>query len=641
MIRTLGTCYYPEQWDESLWQSDAKSMVELGLTWVRINEFAWAKIEPRPGEFNFLWLDRIIAILGKQNLKVVLGTPTAAPPRWIIDKHPDMLIVGEDGRKRSHGSRRHYCFSHKGYAKECERIVEILAERYGGNPFVSAWQIDNEFGCHDTTLSYSDSALTAFQCWLRKQYSSKYHNNDGPIGALNNAWGNVFWSMEYQSFSEISLPNNTVTEPNPAHIFAFRKFSSQQVINFNKRQVEIIRRFSDAPITHNFMGKTTDFNHFEVGRDLDFSSWDSYPLGFLADRIDTDERLKKEFARQGDPDFQAFHHDLYRSVGNGRWWVMEQQPGPVNWAPYNPNPMHGMLKLWTWEAFAHGAETVSYFRWRQVPFGQEQMHSGLHLQDGTKSNAYYEVQDVANELKKTKHYEQISSKIAIIFDYGSSAAWDIQPHGKNLNYFNLIFDFYKSLRKLGQSIDIIPQDHRNFEKYKIIFGPGLMIMCEKLKSRLSKFNGQVFLGPRTSTRDLNLNTTIPLPPNLPGFDANIILTETFRRDSPIQLEKGGNFCYFREHFDGKFEIIEKTKSGDPAIIRGGNFNYIAGWPDQTVLNRILKNVFNEEKMDFICLPEGVRIRETLRERFWFNYSSKQKNVGEKILEPCSVFRECI
>ena len=125
------------------------------------------------------------------------------------------------------------------------------------------------------------------------------------------------------------------------------------------------------------MGRITDFDHFDVGEDLDIASWDSYPLGFLLDRAGATETEKNNFLRQGDPDFQAFHHDLYRAVCGGRWWVMEQQPGPVNWAPYNPEPLPGMVRLWTWEAFAHGAETVSYFRWRQVPFAQEQMHSGL------------------------------------------------------------------------------------------------------------------------------------------------------------------------------------------------------------------------------------------------------------------------
>ena len=375
MQRSLGTCYYPEHWDEALWQQDAKLMPQAGLTWVRIGEFAWKRVEPSEGQFDFGWLDKTIDILGQVGLKVVLGTPTATPPKWVVDKYPDMLARDENGNLRKYGSRRHYCFSHMDYLDQCRDIVTRLAKRYGKNPHVAAWQTDNEYGCHDTSISYSDVAHDGFCAWLRGVFPGK--DNDGDIVALNRAWGNVFWSMEYDSFDDIDLPNLTVTDPNPAHILAFRRYSSEKIVAFNRAQVDIIRQYYEAPITHNYMGRITDFDYFKVGQDLDIASWDSYPLGFLEDRIGASEQEQRNFSRQGHPDFQAFHHDLYRAVGKGRWWVMEQQPGPVNWAPYNPAPLPGMVRLWTWEAFAHGAEAVCYFRWRQAPFAQEQMHSGL------------------------------------------------------------------------------------------------------------------------------------------------------------------------------------------------------------------------------------------------------------------------
>ena len=299
-------------------------MAEAGLSWVRIGEFAWSNGAIFPGDLQFEWLDEVIEILGTHGLSVVLGTPTATPPKWVLEKHPDMLALDKEGRPRKFGSRRHYCFSHQGYREECVRIVTLMAERYGANPYVGAWQTDNEYACHDTTHSYSDSARTAFKGWLRAQYAGG--GNDGDINALNEAWGNVFWSMEYENFDQIDLPNLTVTQPNPSHVLDFRRFSSDQVISFNRLQTDIIKSYSDAPIAHNFMGKTTEFDHFKVGENLDIASWDSYPLGFLEDRVIASSEFKQAYARQGDPDFQAFHHDLYRSVGNGRWWVMEQQP---------------------------------------------------------------------------------------------------------------------------------------------------------------------------------------------------------------------------------------------------------------------------------------------------------------------------
>ena len=246
MKRTLGTCYYPEHWPREIWEEDARRMAETGLTWVRIGEFAWSRLEPKPGEYDFGWLDDAIEVLGAAGLKVVLGTPTATPPRWMLDRHPDMLAVDASGNPRRFGSRRHYCFSHEGYRDACAQIVTRLADRYGANPHVAAWQTDNEYGCHDTVLSYSENVRQAFRHWLRARYPGA--GNDGDISALNRAWGNVFWSMEYGGFDEIDLPNLTVTEPNPSHVLDFRRFSSDQVVRFNRLQAEIIRQRSQAPI---------------------------------------------------------------------------------------------------------------------------------------------------------------------------------------------------------------------------------------------------------------------------------------------------------------------------------------------------------------------------------------------------------
>ncbi len=227
MKRSLGVCYYPEHWPEAQWGEDATRMADLGLTWVRIGEFAWKRMEPVEGQYDWGWLDRAIETLGAAGLRVVLGTPTATPPAWVVAKHPDMLPVDVEGRIRGYGSRRHYCFSHAGYLEECRKIVTAIAKRYGRNPHVAAWQTDNEYSCHDTVLSYSDCALAAFRDWLRRQFPGP--NNDGDIDALNAAWGNVFWSMDYDDFDQIGLPNLTVTEVNPAHAHAFRRFASDQV----------------------------------------------------------------------------------------------------------------------------------------------------------------------------------------------------------------------------------------------------------------------------------------------------------------------------------------------------------------------------------------------------------------------------
>lgn len=637
--RSLGTCYYPEHWPEEIWAEDAGRMAEAGLTWVRIGEFAWSRLEAVPGEYTFDWLDRAIETLGAAGLKVVLGTPTATPPRWVVDKHPDMLAVDAEGRPRGFGSRRHYCFSHAGYQAECARIVTALAERYGRNPYVAAWQTDNEYGCHDTTISYSDAARAAFRGWLRARYRGD--GNDGDIGALNAAWGNVFWSMEYDDFDQIELPNLTVTEPNPAHALAFRRFASDQVVAFNRLQVEIIRAHSDAPITHNYMGRITDFDHFKVGEDLDFASWDSYPLGFLEDRVGADADHQRRFARQGDPDFQAFHHDLYRAVGKGRWWVMEQQPGPVNWAPSNPAPAPGMVRLWSWEAFAHGAEAVCYFRWRQAPFAQEQMHSGLLRIDSADAPGLDEARKVATEIAHAPDVSTAQAPVALIFDYDADAAWSVQPHGAGLSYFGLVFDTYKALRRLGLSVDILPPDTSDFSGYNVIAAPGLMHMPDPLKVALTRAEAQVVLGPRSGARDVDMRIPLPLPPAIPGLDVTVARVESLRADMARPLKGGGAITGYCEELEGSAEVLERTKDGSAVVCATGNLRYVGAWLDQTALKRVMAAACVDAGLQTLDLPDAVRVRDTGKERFWFNHDLHAANVEGRQLPPLSVLREIL
>ena len=635
MKRTLGTCYYPEHWPRDIWEDDARRMVEAGLTWVRIGEFAWSRLEPQPGQYDFGWLDDAIAVLGAAGLKVVLGTPTATPPRWMIDKHPDMLAVDAEGRPRKFGSRRHYCFSHLGFRRDCAVIVEKLAARYGGNPHVAAWQTDNEYGCHDTVLSYSEAARQGFQNWLRAQYPGS--GNDGDIDALNTAWGNVFWSMEYDSFDQIDLPNLTVTEPNPSHLLDFRRFASDEVVTFNRLQTDIIRAHSDAPIAHNYMGKITDFDHFKVGDDLDIASWDSYPLGFLEDRVPASDAERRAYARQGDPDFQAFHHDLYRAVGKGRWWVMEQQPGPVNWAPYNPAPLPGMVRLWTWEAFAHGAEAVCYFRWRQAPMAQELMHAGMLRPDSADAPAIVEAREVAAELTEAPDVAMAQAPVALIFDYEADWAWKIQPHGTGLSYFDLVFETYRGLRKLGLSVDIL-RPEGDVTGYKLIAAPGLMYMPDALKTALADSGAVCLLGPRSGARNASLNIPVPLPPAMPGLDATVSRVESLRPDMPVPLASAGAVTLYREFIETSAEVIEISEDGHPVLIAQGELAYVAGWLDDVALKRVLDWACAQAGIETCDMPEGVRRRDTGAETFWFNYSQDTAKVAGITLPPISVKR---
>jgi beta-galactosidase len=626
--RTLGTCYYPEHWPEEIWAEDAARMVELGLTWVRIGEFAWSRLEPEPGRFDWAWMDRAFDVLTSAGLKIVLGTPTATPPRWMLDRHPDMLAVDADGRTRGFGSRRHYCFSHQGYLAEAIRITKALAERYGRHPGLGAWQTDNEYGCHDTVLSYSDAARDAFRDWLAQRYQS--------TEALNRAWGNVFWSMEYDSFDQIDLPNLTVTEPNPAHALDFRRFSSDQVAQFNAGQVAAIRARSDAPISHNYMGRTLEFDHFAVGAQMEIATWDSYPLGFLEDRLEDPDAHKRRYARQGDPDFQAFHHDLYRAVGRGRWWVMEQQPGPVNWAPYNPAPLPGMVRFWTWEAFAHGAECVSYFRWRQAPFAQEQYHAGLLRPDSAEAPAFAEARQVAGELGDMPTVEDTEAPVALIFDYAASWAWTVQPQGVGCDYFRLVFEVYRGLRKLGLSVDILPPDTSDLGAYRLVLAPGLITMQEPLVAAMGRTAAQVILGPRAGAKTVALSIPVPLPPAVPGLDVTVARVETMRPDMPLAVKQGGHVCLWREDLEGTADVLDVDAQDRPVTMRAGNVTYLGAWPDPAFLRHVLLRACSDAGVATVDLPPDIRVRQSGTRRFIFNHGPEPVEFEGRVFPPAAV-----
>jgi beta-galactosidase len=432
----------------------------------------------------------------------------------------------------------------------------------------------------------------------------------------------------------------------------FRRFASEEVARFNKLQADIVRaRSPGRDVIHNFMGRTLAFDHFDVGSQLDVSSWDSYPLGFLEDRSDEDRERKRRFVRAGDPDFQAFHHDLYRATSEGRWWVMEQQPGPVNWAPHNPAPRGGMVRLWTWEAFAHGAETVSYFRWRQAPFAQEQMHAGLLRPDSIEAEGFTEAKKVAAELAALDlPAGGGKGDVAIVFDYASAWAWEIQPQGREFDYFRLVFDFYRSLRRLGLSIDILPATTRDFSGYRLVLAPGLFAWNEELRSALADYKGVALIGPRSGSRTQDFSIPAAMPPDLPEILRRLVVSrvETLRADVPVAVEGGGTLKFWREFVEpGEAEVDIKAWDGWPVLARSGSLRYLAGWPDETLMRRILETLASAAGIATMRLPEGVRVRRDGRRLFAVNYGDQPCDLaafgirgkallGELVLQPSDV-----
>ncbi|MDB5505711.1 MAG: Beta-galactosidase [Devosia sp.] len=612
----IGVCYYPEHWDEQRWETDIARMAEIGIAYVRIGDFCWSRLEKRPGELDFSWMLRAMDMFHRHGIKLMVATPTAGPPRWMLDKHPDMVAIDANGHERRFGSRRQYDFSHAGYREECARIVTLLADAVGQHPALMAWQTDNEYGCHNTTCSWSPAARVEFQRWLAARY--------GTVEALNLAWGNVFWSLEYNDFTQVDLPNLTVTEPNPAAQLDFRRFSSDQVGTFNALQVNILKAARpDLPVSHNYMGRFTEFDHFKVAETLDFVTWDSYPVGFL-EMGDEPAEAKAQYLRQGEPDFQGLHHDIYRAAGRGRWWIIEQQPGPVNWAPYNPDPLPGMARLWAWEAFAHGAEVVAYFRWRQFPAAQEQMHAGLLRVDDQPAPAYHEAKQVIEELRLTGIAgEARKGRVGIVFDYESEWAWQIQPQAKGFTHVGHVNAVYVALRKRGIDIDILPPTTASFAGYDLVIIPALFAWTDALREAVTSFEGHLLIGPRTGSKTGDFTIPQNLAPDLPSnlLDVKVMRVDSTRPEHGVAVKGGGTAQLWRERLETRARVEIEDEEGFPVLVSQGKVFYVGASGDRALVQRIVGQLLEEANIVPLALPAGVRCRVRGGFRVYVNYAN--------------------
>ena len=625
----FGVCYYPEHWPRSAWRRDAEQMAELGLRYVRIGEFAWSRLEPTDGNFDFDWLDDAIEVLASAGLEVLLCTPTATPPKWLIDKWPEMLPVDPDtGRPRGFGSRRHYDFSSDVYLREALRISEAVARRYGRHKDVVGWQTDNELCCHDTALSASDAALAGFRSWCRQRY--------GTIDALNTAWGNVFWSMEYRGFREIELPVGAVTETSPAHRLAYRRYSSEKVVRFHDKMVAVIREHSPGRfVTHNFIPMVdTGVDNFALAAPLDFASDDNYPLG-RADLRFRDQPADefRKYMRTGHPDYSSFSFDQTRGLCGESFWVMEQQPGPVNWAPSNPRPAPGMVRLWTLEAFAHGADCVSFFRWRQAPFAQEQMHAGLLRPDNSRASGWPEIENAISEanLLNLKAERKQQSAVAIVTDAHAYYLSDIERQSDYYDYDHVLFDYYRALRENGISVDFVSPES-DLAAYELVFIPCLPTITPEFVKRCEQSEAIFVFGPRCGAMTDEFCYAPELPPGALQRIAplRVLSVETIRPDCPERLtwnDREYESHTWREELHApEAEVLARFEDDNPAVVRNGRIIYIGSLTSTEFLRDLGKSLCNEVGVESFDFGADIRVEKRGTLVFAFNYSATERDI---------------
>ncbi|HEY3997636.1 MAG TPA: beta-galactosidase, partial [Candidatus Xenobia bacterium] len=349
---------------------------------------------------------------------------------------------------------------------------------------------------------------------------------------------------------------------------------------------------------------------------VDFASWDSYPLGFT-ELMPLAEPDKVRYARCGHPDAAAFHHDLYRSMGPGRFWVMEQQPGPVNWAPWNPSPAPGMVRLWTWEARAHGADAVCYFRWRQAANAQEQMHAGLNRTDDTPDAAWPEIEEVGQELTVLSDTKR--SIVALLFDYETAWMLDIQPQGADFRYLDLVFESYQALRRLGLNVDVVSST-TDLGGYRLVLAPCWPVLRPV---DLGRAGGTLVLGPRSGSRTKTFGTATPPVDVLrveslrPGLEERLLWGE---RSYPVQR--------WREWLSGEAGVEAKFGDGRPAVIRHGATVYIGCWPPLDFLVDWLEVECQRLRIATWRLPADVRVRQRGDVSFMFNFGTEVVHLSD-------------
>lgn len=483
----FGVDYYPEHWPRERWHTDIRMMREMGITIVRMAEFSWAKWEPTQGEFHFEDLDEVIDLLAQEGIDCILGTPSAAPPAWIIEETPEIQPLNSQLQQLHFGGRHHDCQSNPKYREHIRRFVTAYARHFSNNPHVVGWQIDNELGNSHGDLCYCSSCEAAFRQWLRKKYGS-IHN-------LNQCWGTTFWSQTYSNFDQVHAPRITAAGYNPSQQLDWKRFCSDLVLDFHQMQADILRKETPGKwITHNLMGFSPKVDYFKLSNQLDFVAQDQYPGGHFVPQ------------QHFHGDIQAAELDLIRSLKHQPFWVMEQQSAITGWTIVGRTPKPGQLGLWAMQSIAHGADTIVFFRWRSCLAGTEQYWHGLLPHNGKPGRYFNEVKAFMAETMPILREVQGSiphPEAAILFSYDQHYALSVQPHHPQLEYTNHLLTYYKGLYHQHIPVEFIKDDD-DFSPYKLLIAPLQFLITPSMAQKLYRYvenGGILVLDMRSGVKD--------------------------------------------------------------------------------------------------------------------------------------------
>ncbi|UQZ74508.1 beta-galactosidase [Niallia circulans] len=631
-----GGDYNPNQWPKEIWEEDMRIFKKAGINSATINVFSWAKIQPSEDEYYFEELDDIVEMLSQDKYDIILATSTASLPAWMVKKYPEVARTDYEGRHHKFGQRHNACPNSLVYQKYASKLAGKLAERYGNNPYVTCWHINNEYGGE----CYCENCEKAFRVWLKKRYQT--------IEALNQAWNLEFWGHTIYEWDEIVLPN-ALSEGIGSDKTAFagisidyRRFNSDSMLENYKMERDAIRRYdADTPITTNLMGTYKNLDYFKWAKEMDLVSWDNYP------------------SYNTPLSYTAMCHDLMRGLKDGQpFMLMEQTPSQQNWQPYNSLKRPGKMRAQSYQTIAHGADTIQFFQLRRSVGACEKFHGAVIEHVGHENTRVFrEVRELGNELQNLGDEflgSTIHSKVGIIFDWENYWALEYTSGpNKDLKYVDQIHQYYQYFYTKNIPVDMISVDS-DLSKYDMVVAPVLYMMKAGLAERITAFveNGGHFVttfmsgivnesdnvylggypGPLREIAGIwveEIDALAPEQKNGVEFADGNIYTCQLLCDI-IHLEGAETVAAYKKDFYGNTPAITKNTYGK------GTVWYVGTQVEQTGLTHLLNQVIEGTEAKPICSNgEGLEItkRDTDKASFYFviNQQVNKQQLPEELV----------
>ncbi|MGM0378923.1 MAG: beta-galactosidase [Bacillota bacterium] len=628
-----GVAYYPEHWDESLWQKDFDRMKELGINTIRIGEFMWSLIEPKEGKFDFSLLDKMVKKISQNDFKIMIGIPTATFPIWILENYDNIVARDRSGNIRKYGTRRQYCYNSKDYKRLSKIITKKIVKRYKDNENIIAWQVDNELGHEGSDFCTCKNCNKGFSDFLKDKYKT--------IDNFNKTSGNVFWGQIYNKFEQVDVPFNDLLDMNPTIRLDYMRFMSKSIEKFNKTLVDVVNEYKskDQLVTTNLPGGLFDkaFDPNDLAKSIDFVSFDNYPVW-------GGEMTPPDEARV------AMELDMIRGLKNQNFWIVEELIGGQGHDLVGWLPRKNQAKLWAMQANLRGAENIFFFRFRQYIKGEEQFCQGIFDSDNKKNRKFKEVKDFFEDVQNNYSIEKLKNKpkVAIIYDYDSIWSFQVQKQSPDFEFSKEILKLYRPLFNYGVNCDII-DSKKNFDKYDIIILPNMQILDDKMISKLDDFSNKdktIIFSYRSGIRNKNNNLKFENSIIEKYIGSKIIGYEALSPKIDYKIknnEKSYNISLWRDILEIKtaksLYTYEKSFE-DYSCVTKNKFNksdiyYFGSSLPNDLLNEIYKDILSKHNVRTYEKSEGLEIinlKGKNDKKFILNHSNQEIVYNNKAIQ---------